>query len=41
MIQVLRKYADALERLNRGDEASRMRAESDVISVKALPRSRH
>jgi tetratricopeptide (TPR) repeat protein len=41
MIQVLRNYADALEHLNRGDEASRMRAESDVISVKAPPRSRH
>jgi hypothetical protein len=41
MIQVLRNYADALERLNRGDEAARMRAESDVISVKALPKSSH
>jgi hypothetical protein len=41
MIQVLRNYADALEHLNRADEASRMRAESDVISVKTPPRSRH
>jgi tetratricopeptide (TPR) repeat protein len=41
MIRLLRNYADALEHLNRREEASRMRAESDVISIKALWGTRH